>query len=610
MSVPRGLTSNVTRSVCLLAGAALTLFLLEALRPAVGSDMRYVEASWEMQAGHDWLTPHLAYVPYFEKPILIYWLGAACQWLFGESGPATQLPSVLCSVASLLVTYAWGYSLRGPRFAFAAACLLLGSAGLFLPMGSILTTDPLLALCVTGAFYASWRHDQGAGRAWIWWFWLSAALGALAKGPLAWVLIGSGIAPYLLLSRPLAQVPRAVWAMRPLSGLAVLLAVNVPWWWAVWRVDPRFVEFFFIRINLHGFTNASINHPGPPWYYVGILALALAPFTLLAGPPLLQRMWTIGRWAWRDLRGRWQGSPAIPNSERRGELYLWCTALVPFVFLSASASKLLTYILPLMPSFILLVAQSLAPLLAAPPRWMSRVVVVELCLAVLGLAGLSAVAVHLGTYTVLSVAARLLVVAGCAAVIISLVLADRALRRADLVQALTVLGIGTALAALACGPVILELRLRSNATLLARYVSHAFHDGDELVICTALAQNYEIVNTLHRRCAYAGPVRELGMGHFTEVTTHDQALPERPYEVSGSTLANDPWLLSEGQLAEQWAGPRRIWLFADDGIVQRLRAARLDVVELAHTRKALLVSNQPAPHPGPDGLPAPQEPRL
>ena len=207
--------------------------------------------------------------------------------------------------------------------------------------------------------------------------------------------------------------------------------------------------------------------------------------------------------------------------------------------------------------------------------------------------------VHLGLGAVLSTGAHLLVAVACVAVVGSLGLAYRALGRGDLVRALVALGLGTALAMLAVGPVILELRLRSNATLLARYVRDALHNGDELVICTALAQNYEIVNTLHRRCAYAGPVRELGMGHFTEATAHDQALPERPDEVGGATLPDDPWLLSEAHLAAQWSGPRRIWLFADDGIVQRLNAAHCRVILLAQTRKALLVSNQAGPDPGP-----------
>jgi len=604
MGADHGPGPGGARPVVLLAGAACALFLLEALRPAVGSDMRYVEACWEMQSGHDWLIPHLAFVPYFEKPILLYWLGAACQRLFGESGPATQLPSVLCSVVSLLVTYAWAHSLRGPRFALAAAALLLGS-GLFFAMGSILTTDPLLALCVTTAFYCSWRHEQGAGGRWIWCFWVSAALGALAKGPLAWVLIGCGIAPYLAVSRPLAQLPRAVWAMRPLSGLAVLLAVNVPWWWAVWRVDPRFVEFFFIRINLHGLTNANINHPGPPWYYVATLAMALAPFTLLAAWPLLARMARIGREAWVDLRSRWQGAGSVPDAARRGDLYLLCTALVPFLFLSASASKLQTYLLPLMPSFILLTAQGLAALVGAVPRWMGRVVLIELGLVVVGLAGLAVAVVHLGLGAMLTPGAHLLVAAAGLALAASLVVAYRALARRQLVHALVALGLGTALAALACGPVILEVRLRSNATLLARYVRSALHDGDELVICSALAQNYEIVNTLHRRCAYAGPVRELGMGHFTEATAHGQALPERPDEIGGALLPDDPWLLSEEHLEAQWPGPRRIWLFADLGIMQRLRTAHCHVILVAQTRKALLVSNQPGPDPGPGLAPAP-----
>jgi 4-amino-4-deoxy-L-arabinose transferase-like glycosyltransferase len=593
MDETRAPASGAWRPATALGALALAVFLLESLRPALGSDMRYVEACREMRASGDWLIPHLAFVPYFEKPILIYWLGAACQWLFGASSLASQLPSALAASGSVVVTYLWARSWRGATFAWWTSLLLLGS-GMFLAMGSILTVDPLLAVCLTTAFFACFRHDRGDGPAWIWLFWLSAALGALAKGPLAWVLIACGIAPYLVLSRNLTLALRAVWAMRPLTGLAILLAVNVPWWFAVWRQDHRFVEFFFIHINLQGLTDANINHPGKPWFYLGILAIGLLPFTILIGPVLLSRMWAIGRATLTGAWGRLRAPRAATSTVDQGELYLWCTVLFPLLFLSASASKLPLYILPLLPGCVLLAADGLRPLVGRPPRWMFRMLLLELLLCLPAVVIYLAWGFHPEVLQGQTHADLALLGAGLFALFMSMVLALRELARSDLVRALGWLGCGGAMAALLCGPFITDLRMTANAAPLARYVAAHRQAGDRVVVASALAQDYEIVMALRERVQYCGAVRELGMGHFTEVTPRDRALPARPDAIDGGNLPENRYLLSEAAMARCWVQADRIWVFSDAGLEERLREAHLRVFEVARTRKALLLSNRPA----------------
>src|SRR5262245_13756359 len=63
-------------ALLLLLVLAAAVFAVVSLRPLTRSEFRYVEAGAEMAVDGDWTVPHLAYVPYFEKPILSYWVEA------------------------------------------------------------------------------------------------------------------------------------------------------------------------------------------------------------------------------------------------------------------------------------------------------------------------------------------------------------------------------------------------------------------------------------------------------------------------------------------------------------------------------------------------------
>src|SRR5581483_2308040 len=58
-------------------------------------EARYAEIAREMLARGDWLIPHLNYVPYVEKPPLLYWLTALSFRLFGLSEFAARLTPAL-----------------------------------------------------------------------------------------------------------------------------------------------------------------------------------------------------------------------------------------------------------------------------------------------------------------------------------------------------------------------------------------------------------------------------------------------------------------------------------------------------------------------------------
>src|SRR6476661_7114653 len=62
---------------------------------------RYASISREMARSGDWVTPRLAVEPWFEKPVLLYWMQAAAFRLGLGPDTAPRLPVILLSVAFL-----------------------------------------------------------------------------------------------------------------------------------------------------------------------------------------------------------------------------------------------------------------------------------------------------------------------------------------------------------------------------------------------------------------------------------------------------------------------------------------------------------------------------
>lgn len=94
----------------------------------------------EMNRRGEWITPYYNGTPWFEKPILIYWLAKPCIALFGEMiGP--RLPSVLCAVGAYAVI-AWFGRKRLGDSAAQISVLALGSSLLMVGVSRMMLTDP------------------------------------------------------------------------------------------------------------------------------------------------------------------------------------------------------------------------------------------------------------------------------------------------------------------------------------------------------------------------------------------------------------------------------------------------------------------------------------
>ncbi len=123
-------------------------------------DSIYIEIAREMLQRHDFVTPYIDGIRFFDKPPLMYWLAAGSMHLFGAHDWAARLPLALLTPGLLLATYALGLRLfaeispatHPDRGALYAALVLATCIGPYL-YTRFFIPDILLALWMTLAVH-------------------------------------------------------------------------------------------------------------------------------------------------------------------------------------------------------------------------------------------------------------------------------------------------------------------------------------------------------------------------------------------------------------------------------------------------------------------------
>src|SRR5262245_5620416 len=99
----------------LLAAASLFYFPLTSRALWDSDEGRYAEIAREVLELKDWLTPHLNYVAYFEKPPLMYWLTALAMSVFGVHAFAARFWCAAFGILTVGVTYLLGRHWKSER---------------------------------------------------------------------------------------------------------------------------------------------------------------------------------------------------------------------------------------------------------------------------------------------------------------------------------------------------------------------------------------------------------------------------------------------------------------------------------------------------------------
>jgi len=285
--------------------------------------------------GPAWL-PRLNGLPYVDKPIVHFAAGAATVRLLGTTEFAVRLPSLLFTLGTLAIVWGFARRLLGPRGGWHAA-ILTAASPFTIAYARTVIFDATLTFFVTGAIAAfavgvlAAEERRPAAR-WSLLGWGALALGLLTKGPVAVAL------PLLVV------VPFAAWRRRPgvvldPAGMLLLLAITLPWLFAMSTAVPDFVRYVLLVETAQRMGTDVLGRTEPWWYFLPILAGAALPWTLVLAAALPDGV--------RALRAR-----AV---DHRVILALLWIAL-PLLLFSLSRSKRPQYVLPLVPAVAFLVA--------------------------------------------------------------------------------------------------------------------------------------------------------------------------------------------------------------------------------------------------------------
>ncbi|GAB6065822.1 glycosyltransferase family 39 protein [Aquifex pyrophilus] len=257
-------------------------------------------ATLHMLKTGNFVIPEYNCSPRFEKPPLLYWLGALSFLVFGASEFSARLVSGLSATLTAFLVYLFSKEFLTKEKALFSALSFTLLIHTWIESRAYVPEFTLVFFSTLGLYLLMKERFTLA--------WLSLAFAFLTKGPV-------GLLPlfiYLLWKRNLSFIE--------LKGIILFLVVGFSWYFLmIYLYGWSYFFKFFIYENLYRFTGKYELHPMPFYFYPLIIL-----FSSLLFIPLIPKI--------------------IKNYDRRLNFFLlWFFAVV--IFYSLSKNKLHHYIL-------------------------------------------------------------------------------------------------------------------------------------------------------------------------------------------------------------------------------------------------------------------------
>ncbi len=320
--------------VSLLGG--LFFFMLGVRPLSVPDEANYAEITREMFINHDYITPYLNGIKFFDKPILLYWFGVGCFKFFGIHLWSLRSVNALMGLCGCLATYVTARKCYDRTTGFFAA-FILGTSVLYFVLLHLYTMDLMVTVFIAVTLFAfilgmkSEKHRLQYFMCAA----ISSGLAVLTKGLIGILLPGIVIMVWSLVYHQ--------WKW--FNGLTLIvcsslfLMIVMPWHLLAAFENPSFLYFYFIEHHLIRFESGAVGHIKPFWYYIPVMCWGFYPWIVF----LPEVMYLI-------LRNR---------SAFKIEFYFVFSALLIFIFFTLSKAKLVPYILVVFPPLAILIAHYL-----------------------------------------------------------------------------------------------------------------------------------------------------------------------------------------------------------------------------------------------------------
>lgn len=314
--------------------------------PLVGPDEpRYAQVAREMYERGDWVTPTLGGFHWFEKPALLYWLQISSYNIFGVNEFAARFGSALFGLGTVLFLWLLGRSVESNnqivRFSNLLAIIAASSIGIIV-FARGASFDIILTFPITASLVSYWLWERKGSTLSLVGFYFFIGIALLAKGLVGIVFPFAIVAFYHLISW---KWPKASLLLSLFWGTAISVVVASAWYLPMYLTNGwKFIDEFFIQHHFQRYTSNKYFHPQPFYFFLWVLPLMTIP------------------WLPFFLGGAWRGIKTAIKKVHEGEdvrslvLFSFAWLLVPLVFFSFSGSKLPGYILPALPSCLILAA--------------------------------------------------------------------------------------------------------------------------------------------------------------------------------------------------------------------------------------------------------------
>lgn len=300
----------------------------------------------------DWITPWFEPGrPFWGKPPLSFWTEAISFKLLGINEFAVRLPSWLATMGTMGLVFTYTRTCFNRQAALWAVMIYASCALVYIASGAVLT-DPFLALGTAWSMTAFALAERKPTFFWRYGFFVGIAIGLLAKGPLALVLIGGPLFMWLALQPKMWRTLRVLpWG----RGTVLMLTLSLPWYILAELKTPGFLNYFilgehFLRFidpgwkgDLYG--TAHQRPYGAIWWY---WLQAAFPWGLLAVAMLVSLLFN------PSSRARAKQTLLTPELN-----YLVAWTLFTPLFFTLSGNILWTYLLPGLAAFSILMSLGL-----------------------------------------------------------------------------------------------------------------------------------------------------------------------------------------------------------------------------------------------------------
>lgn len=342
---------NKTHLWWLLTFALLLRLISLAAYPLMDTtEARYGEMARLMVETGNWLTPQFDYgVPFWGKLPLFTWMSVYGIKLFGLNEFAVRAPHWLAGVATIIFV---AFMAHRAGFNAVIAALVLATCGVFSIAAGAVMTDMALTLAMTMAmvgFYYCWLGKDKHSRLWGYFGFFGLACGLLAKGPVAIAIMGIAVLPWLMIQHGFFGAFKALWQRFPIvSGLALMLAVALPWYILAEMATPGFIDYFIVgehfkRFIISGwegdlYGSAHDEPRGMIWLF---WLKSAVPWSIVF--PIL---------AWK----RRKVLKAIETDHQGLFSFLVCWLVSPMILFTMAGNILSAYVLPGVPALGILIA--------------------------------------------------------------------------------------------------------------------------------------------------------------------------------------------------------------------------------------------------------------